>query len=114
MRFIVGVGQHAHIKHIIGMNRNTTLEGEGLEDQGQLGLRGKDQRLDVAFKLRRLQKTGVNDVCLVSELRQQLSFFFDRFVQISFNIALRVTGFGQGVASSGFRETLNEGLCLGV
>ena len=35
-RLVVRVGQHAHVEHVVGIDRDAALEGEGLEHQRQL------------------------------------------------------------------------------
>ena len=61
---VVGVGQHAHIKHIVRMHRNAAFESERFKHQGQLRGFGRNERLDVALQLGVFQQAGVNDVRL--------------------------------------------------
>ena len=63
---VMGVGQHPHVKNIVGIHRNPTLECKGLEDQRQLVGRDRYQCFDVALQLCRADETGVDDMCLVA------------------------------------------------
>ena len=49
--FVVRVGQHAHVEHVVGIHRYAVLEGERLEHQRQPAFVGADQVLDVGLQL---------------------------------------------------------------
>ena len=76
-RHVVRVGQHAHVEHVVGVQRHAALEGEGLEHQRERALRRRDQRLDVALQLRRPDDAGVDHVGAVAQVGQQLAFELD-------------------------------------
>ena len=104
LAFVVRVGQHAHVKHIVGIHRNAALKTKRLKHERQFGGRGADHGLDIALKLRRAQHTGVNHMGLLAQLREQVALkingFNQRFFAVCFGRARqRVTPARFGVTA---------------
>ena len=73
-RLVVGVGQHAHIKNIIGIARNASFERKRLEHQGQLSCRRGKKRFHISLQQRASQQAGVDHMGLLAQCAQQLAF----------------------------------------
>ena len=74
---VMRVGQHAHVEHVVGVQRHAALEGEGFEDQRERALRCGDQRLDIALQLGRTDDAGVDHVGAVAQVGEQFTFEVD-------------------------------------
>ena len=106
------VGQHAHVKHIVGVQRYTAFEGKGLKHQGQPARRGRHQGLEISLQLRGADDAGVDDLGLFTYFREQFAFVLDRFNQCP----VRVGGHGarQRVHAAGFRKSSHQRVGTGV
>ena len=111
-RLVVGVGQHPHVEDIVCIHRDAAFEGEGLKYQGQLPLRSRHQALDVALQLRRPYRAGVDDMRLLTQVRQQFSLQFDDLHQGPSSL-LKVV-MGERVAAARLGESPYQGVDGGI
>ena len=98
--FIVRVGQHAHIEHIVRVCGHAVLEAKGLEHQRHLPFRRINGLLDIALQLGRFQVAGVDDDRLVAQRTKQIALFFNVLLQCLTFIGCRAGG--EWMASAGF------------
>ena len=104
IRFVVRVGEHAHIENEVGIGGDAALESKGLEHQGELGGGCAHQCFDVGLQLRRSQQAGVDHMGTLAQLGQQFAFVMDGFDQGFVALQLgfareRVLASGFGIAS---------------
>jgi hypothetical protein len=86
-RFVVGIGQAAHIEDEVGIERNARLVGEGFEQQGQRGSVRSDEFADPFSEDVGMEVAGVDRDSQPIQCRQQLAFALDRLEQGSDRLA---------------------------
>ena len=89
--FVVRVGQHAHIKDIVGIKWNTALEGKGLKHQSELCIGRSHQCFDISLQLRGAQHAAVKHQRLLAHFTQQLALQFYGLDQCAMRVAGIVT-----------------------
>ena len=112
LQVVIGVGQHAHVEHIVGIDRDAVLEAERLEHQRHLVGGRLDQGLDVALQLRATDVAGVDHMGVLAQVAQQLALLLNDLHQGL--AAVGQLGLGQWVAAPGFGETAHQGAGGGV
>ena len=83
------IGQHANVKHIVGIAGDPALEGEGLEHQRQLGAFHDHHGAHVALQLRGADQAGVDHMRVFAQVGQQLTLHLDGLAQLQLAV-----GFG--------------------
>lgn len=111
-RFVVRVGQHAHVEDVVRVHRDAALERERLEHQGQLPRQRGHEAFHVALQLRGADGAGVDDMRLFAQVREQFTLEFDGFQQ-RVRLAIPVVA-GQRMAAAGFREAAHQRVRRGI
>ena len=106
--FVMRIGQHAHVEHIVGIHRHAAFEGERLKHQNHAARRHRHQALHVALQLRGPNRAGVDHMRLLAQLSQQFTLQLDGLEQG----VLTVTQFvlGQRMAAACFGEATHQSL----
>ena len=105
------VGQHAHVKHVIGIQGQAVFEAEGLKNQRQLVGRGFNKCLDVVLQLRPPDVAGVDHVGAFAQAAEQFTLVLNHLGQ---GPAIGPVGGGQRVAAARFREPPHQGGRVGI
>ena len=101
MGLVVRIGQAAHIKHQIGIERYAVLEAERFKQQHQPVARCGDEFLDPGAQPIRCEFAGIDVVSQFRRARQQFAIARDAFAQ-------RLPPIRQRVAAACFGKTLDQ------
>ena len=107
-RFVMRIRQTAHVEHQLAIQRNTVLEAEGLNQQGQTTISFPGDELAQPFAQGVwLEFAGIDVMTQRGQSGETLAFLGNRLTQ-----GLRSVG--QRVTTPGFRLALEQGFRLGV
>ena len=83
---VMRVGQHAHVKHKVGVHGDAAFEGEGLEHQGHGRVVRAHHVFDLAAQAGRADQAGVDHQGAFAQLGQQLTLVLNRVDQGAFGV----------------------------
>ena len=105
--FVMRVGQHAHIKHVVGVHRHAALEGEGLEHQRHLRIGCAGELFDVGLQPHRTDRAGIHNMRFGADAEQQFALQFDGLHQVAAQLfAIQVCLAGPGLRQRVFAPGL--------